>query len=53
MDPETKQFVISRDVVFDETTSYFHASGRNKATPLEPFSSDVEFSERESTNSQN
>ena len=53
MDPETKQFVSSRKVVFDETTSYFPASGRSKVAPLEPFSSDVESSERGSTNSQN
>ena len=34
MDSETIQFVISHDVVFDETTSYFPASGRSKATPF-------------------
>ena len=50
MDPETKQFVISHDMVFYETTSYFLASGRSKVAPLEPFSSDMETSERGSTN---
>ena len=53
MDIETKQFVISHYVVFHETTSYFLASGRSKVAPLEPFSSDIESSERGSTNLQN
>ena len=38
---------------FDETTSYLPVSSKSTTTPLEPFSSDVESSERGSTNSQN
>lgn len=32
MDPETKQSIVSRDVVFDKMSSYFLACERSKLT---------------------
>ena len=42
MDPETKQFIISRDVVFDEVSSYYAAQNLGSdVVPLEPFSNGI------------